>query len=229
MPGKKSSSRFSFTQRIKFFLYRMLGSLFLLALGGTWRLRFRGLEFEKAVRSAGRRPIFAFWHGRLLALAYSHRDRRIQIMISEHGDGEIIAQITGQLGFGSVRGSTTRGGLRALRALGRMVQNGRDVAITPDGPKGPRHVAQAGAIYIAMRTGHPLLPITSSGWPRWTLGSWDRFIIPKPFGSVLVRLGEPFYVPPDLDEKEREYYRLQFERRMIELIESADAEVSNGR
>jgi lysophospholipid acyltransferase (LPLAT)-like uncharacterized protein len=128
-----------------------------------------------------------------------------------------------------VRGSTTRGGLRALRALGRLVLDGHDVAITPDGPKGPRHVAQAGAIYIAMRTGHPLLPITSTGWPRWTLGSWDRFVIPKPFANVLVRMGEPFYVPPDLNEDGRENYRLQFERRMVELMESADTEVSDGR
>lgn len=216
-------------QRLKFFLIRMAGSLFLLALGATWRLRFRGLAYERAVRLRGHRPIYAFWHGRLLAAAYSHRGRRIQIMISEHGDGEIIAQVTGQLGFGSVRGSTTRGGLRALRALGRKLVSGFDVAITPDGPRGPRQVAQGGAIYIAMRTGHPLLPITSSGAPRWTFRSWDRFIVPKPFASVVVCLGRPFYVPPGLDEAQREQYRREFERRMVELVEAADREVDRDR
>ena len=212
-------------QKLKFFLIRMLGSLFLLTLGGTWKLRFRGLAFEKAVHGNGHRPIYAFWHGRLLALAYSYRDRKVQIMISEHGDGEMIAQVTNQLGFGSVRGSTTRGGLRAMRALARRLLDGFDVAITPDGPRGPRHVLQAGAIYIAMRTGHPLVPITSSGWPRWTFGSWDRFIVPKPFANVLIRLGRPFYVPPDLNETEREQYRRRFEKQMINLVDTADREV----
>ncbi len=228
MPKTKSLGRLSFGQRLKFFCIRMLGVLFLLALGGTWRLRFRGLAFEQAVRSRGHRPIYAFWHGRLLALAYSYRARKIQVMISEHGDGEIIAQITSQLGFGPVRGSTTRGGLRAMRALGRRLLGGFDVGITPDGPRGPRHVAQAGAIYIAMRTGHPLVPITSTAWPRWTFSSWDRFIMPKPFADVLVRLGEPFYVPPGLDEKRREEYRQRFEKEMIELLEAADREIAAG-
>lgn len=208
---------------------RIFGALFLQALGGTWSLRFKGLSREREVRAKGHRPIYAFWHGRLLSLAYSHRGRGIQIMISEHSDGEIIAQITGQLGFGSVRGSTTRGGLRAMRALARRLLEGFDVAITPDGPKGPRHVLQAGAIYIAMRTGHPLVPITSTGWPRWTFKSWDKFIVPKPFSRVLVRLGEPLYVPPDLSEKGREEYRRRFEKRMVELVEAADREVLDHR
>jgi lysophospholipid acyltransferase (LPLAT)-like uncharacterized protein len=220
-----TSSRLTFRQKLKFFLIRMFGALFLLALGGTWRLRFRGVGYVRQLRARGQRPIYAFWHGRLLVLAYSHRDRRIQIMISEHGDGEMIAQVTDQLGFGSVRGSTTRGGLRALRALARKLMSGFDVAITPDGPRGPRHVLQAGAIYIAMRTGQPLVPITSTGWPRWTFSSWDRFIVPGPFANVLVRLGEPLHVPPDLDEEQREEYRLQFEKRMVELVEAADHEV----
>jgi lysophospholipid acyltransferase (LPLAT)-like uncharacterized protein len=220
-PGK----RFSFTQKLRFFLIRMLGALFILTLGGTWRLRIRGLAYERSVRARGHRPIYAFWHGRLLGLAYSHRDRKIQIMISEHADGEIIAQVAGLLGIGSVRGSTTRGGLRALRALGRKLLKGFAVAITPDGPRGPRHVLQSGAIYIAMRTGHPLLPLTSSGWPRWTFNSWDRFIVPRPFSNVLVCFGEPFYVPPNLNEKQREEYRRRFEKQMVELVETADREV----
>ena len=210
------SKRFSFTERLRFFLIRMLGALLLLTLGATWRLRFRGVAFERSVRSRGLRPIYAFWHGRLLAIL---RTMHFPLQL-------IIAQVTNQLGFGSVRGSTTRGGIRALRALGRKLLGGFDVAITPDGPRGPRHILQAGAIYIAMRTGHPLVPITSTGLPRWTFGSWDRFIIPKPFADVLVRLGEPFYVPPDLNEKQREEYRLRFEKQMIELVETADREVA---
>lgn len=225
MPKKNIRKRFSFFQRLKFFLIRMAGAFLLLSFGSTWRLRFRGLEHERAVRANGHRPIYAFWHGRLLGLAYSYRDRKVQIMISEHGDGEMIAQVTNQMGFGSVRGSTTRGGLRAMRALAKKLLEGFDVAITPDGPRGPRHFFQAGAIYIAMRTGHPLLPVTSAAWPCWTLNSWDRFIIPKPFSSIIVKLGKPVYVPPDLDEKQREEYRLRLEKEMVQLVETADREV----
>ncbi len=216
----------SFSRRLKFFLIRILGTLFLLALGGTWRLRLRGLSNVRSVRASGHRPIYAFWHGRLLGLAYSHRGQKIQIMISEHADGEMIAQVTSQLGFGSVRGSTTRGGLRALRTLARKVKRGFDGGITPDGPRGPRHIAQPGAIYLAMKTGCPLLPVTSSGWPRWTFSSWDRFIVPKPFASVIVCLGKPLYVPAGLNEAQREDYRQRFEKEMIELVNQADREVA---
>ena len=225
MPKNRRLSRFTFAQRFKYFLIRMAGALFLMTLGSTWRLKFRGLEHERAVREKRLRPVWAFWHGRLLVLAYAYRDRKIHIMISEHGDGEIIAQVTDQLGFGSVRGSTTRGGLRALRALGRKIFEGYDVAITPDGPKGPRHALQGGAIYAAMKTGCPLLPLTSTAWPRWTFRSWDKFIVPKPFSTVLIRIGEPLYVPPKLNEKQREEYRLRFEKQMVELVETADREV----
>jgi len=225
MPDRKSRKKLTFGKRLKFFLVRMAGALFVLALGATWRLKFRGLKYEREVRKNGCRPIYAFWHGRLLGLVYAYRDRKAQIMISEHGDGEMIAQVANQLGFGSVRGSTTRGGLRALRALGRRLDAGFDAAITPDGPRGPRHVLQAGAIYMAMRSGHPLVPVTSSGWPKWTFNSWDRFNLPKPFSTLLVRLDRPMYVPPNLDEKEREKYRLEFEKQMIELVDTADREV----
>jgi lysophospholipid acyltransferase (LPLAT)-like uncharacterized protein len=217
-----------FTNRLKFFVIRMLGSLLLLALGSTWRLRMMGTGHVRSVRARGLRPIYSFWHGRQLALAYSHRYSKIQIMISEHGDGEMIAQVTDQLGFGSVRGSTTRGGMRALRALARKTRAGFDVAITPDGPRGPRHVLQPGAIAAAMITGCPLVPATVAAWPRWNFRSWDRFMVPRPFADVIVLFGEPMYVPSRLSEAGREEYRERFERRMIELVEAADRMVRPG-
>ncbi|MFH1423077.1 MAG: lysophospholipid acyltransferase family protein [Planctomycetota bacterium] len=215
----------SFFEKIFFFIIRNLGALFLKSLCSTLTLHRSGIKHEREIFRKGERPIYAFWHGRLLILAYSHRDRKVQIMISEHKDGEIIAQVINQLGFGSIRGSTTRGGMRAVRELARKAHKGFATGITPDGPKGPRHVAQAGSIYAAMKTGFPLLPITSSAFPRWTLSSWDKFIVPKPFATTIVKIGRPFYVPANLSEKEREQYRLQFEKEMIKLVEAADRKV----
>jgi len=219
------TQRVGFLENLVLFLVRNFGALFLKMLGSTLTLHRSGLNYEREVFRKGEFPIYAFWHGRLLILAYSHRDRKVQIMISAHRDGEIIAQVTDQLGFGSVRGSTTRGGLRAMRELAKKALKGYPTAITPDGPKGPRHIAQEGSIYAAMKTGFPLVLVTSSAFPRWTLHSWDRFIIPKPFATALVKFGKPFYVPAKLSEQEREKYRLKFQEEMIKLVEEADKEV----
>jgi hypothetical protein len=219
------TQKIGFFENLAFFLMRNLGAFFLRILGSTLTLRRSGLNYERESFRKGKFPIYAFWHGRLLVLAYSHRDRKIQIMISAHRDGEIIAQVTDQLGFGSVRGSTTRGGLRALRELAKKALKGFPTAITPDGPRGPRYIAQEGSIYAAMKTGFPLVPATSSAFPRWTLNSWDRFIIPKPFATALVKFGKPFYVPAKLSEEEREKYRLKFQEEMVRLTNEADREV----
>jgi hypothetical protein len=217
--------KIGFLGRLGFFLVRNLGALFLKILGSTLTLYRSGLNYEREVFRKGEFPIYAFWHGRLLILAYSHRDRKIQIMISAHRDGEMIAQVTDQLGFGSVRGSTTRGGLRAMRELAKKALKGYATAITPDGPRGPRHIAQEGSIYAAMKTGFPLVPVTSSAFPRWTFRSWDRFIVPRPFATALVKFGKPFYVPAKLSEQEREKYRLKFQEEMVKLVDEADREV----
>jgi len=219
------AERIGFLERLGFFLLRNLGALFLRMLGSTLTLRRAGLDYEREVFRKGEFPIYTFWHGRLLILAYSHRDRKIQIMISEHRDGETVAQVTDQLGFGAVRGSTTRGGLRAMRELAKKALKGYATAITPDGPRGPRHIAQTGSIYVAMKTGFPLLPVTSSAFPRWTFSSWDRFIIPKPFATALVKFGKPFYVPAKLSEEEIERYRLNFQEEMVKLEAEADRQV----
>ena len=158
-------------------------------LAMTWRMRPENDEAMRLVRASGQRVIFTLWHGELLPLLWQHRKQGVAVLISEHRDGEIIAQIAERLGYTTVRGSTSRGGGRALIGLIRAVQSGHDAAVTPDGPRGPAHVFAPGAAIAAQRTGAPLLPVRASATRAWRLKSWDRFLIPKPFATVRVVYG----------------------------------------
>ncbi len=121
------------------------------------------------------------------------------MLVSEHSDGEIIAQIGARLGQRTVRGSTTRGGARALLGLVRALQAGETIAITPDGPRGPRHEVQAGVVAAAQRAGAPVVAIGVACSRAWSLGSWDRFRIPMPFARIVLSYTEPILMPADLD------------------------------
>ena len=177
------------TRRIRWIV--RLGAWLLRLLASTWRVRtVNGAELDGARRS-GQRVLFALWHGELLPLLWHQRGRGVAVVISEHRDGEIIARIAESLGYTTVRGSSSRGASRALLGLTRAIDEGRDGAITPDGPRGPAHVFAAGAAVAAQRTGVPIVPIRASASRAWRLRSWDRFLIPKPFARVTVTLG-PF-------------------------------------
>jgi lysophospholipid acyltransferase (LPLAT)-like uncharacterized protein len=165
------------------------GTALIRLLAMTWRMRPVDDAELRAARASGQRVIFTLWHGELLPLLWHHRKQDIAVVISEHRDGEIIAQIAERLGYSTVRGSSSRGGGRALIGLMRAIQAGHDGAVTPDGPRGPAHVFAPGAAIAAQRTGAPLLPIRASATRAWRLKSWDRFMIPKPFATVRVAYG----------------------------------------
>jgi len=135
--------------------------------------------------------IFALWHGHLLPLLWHHRDEGVKVLISEHRDGELVARAAESLGYGLIRGSTTRGADRALISLVRELQAGHEVAITPDGPKGPPGKFAPGALIAAQRSGSFILPVAASASRSWRLKSWDKFMIPKPFARVTVAYGPP--------------------------------------
>jgi lysophospholipid acyltransferase (LPLAT)-like uncharacterized protein len=166
-------------------------------LMGTWRLERQQAGFHDGERAAGRPVIYAFWHGRMLAGLAAHRGSGAQVLVSEHRDGELIARVLHANGFRTVRGSTSRGGARALLSLVACLARGEAVAFTPDGPRGPRHEAAAGFIAAAARSGVPILPVASAFRRGWRLRSWDVFEIPRPFTRVVVRYGEPVRVPAD--------------------------------
>jgi lysophospholipid acyltransferase (LPLAT)-like uncharacterized protein len=150
----------SVTNRLKLWLLPALGYVAIRLVGLTLRLRILHCQRVEAFWGKGRNVIVAFWHGRQLMMPLAYRGRGLYILISEHRDGELIHRIVRWFGFKTVRGSTTRGGTRALRQLVRLGRTGADLAVTPDGPRGPRCVAQAGVVQLAKLTGLPIVPLT---------------------------------------------------------------------
>ena len=193
------------------------GARLIAALGSTLRWRSQGLEHFDAIVRSGRQPIMAFWHGRILPSTYFFRNRGIVVIISENFDGEWIAGIIERFGFGTARGSTTRGGRRALLQLTREVAGGRPAGFAVDGPRGPARIAQPGAVWLAKATGNPVLPFHFEADRFWTMNSWDRTQIPKPFATVALAVGEPLEVSGDSTDDGLEIARLELEARLRAL------------
>ncbi|MDO8137578.1 MAG: lysophospholipid acyltransferase family protein [Candidatus Brocadiales bacterium] len=179
--------------------------------------------YSQRLFSSGSGVIIAFWHSGMLVPAYVGRGQGIRVLISQHTDGEYITRVIGNMGFGVVRGSSTRGGARAMVNMVREAERGHFLAITPDGPRGPREKAQSGAIFLAKRTGLPILPIGLGFSSCWELPSWDRFRIPKPFSKVVLVFGEPISVPEGLVEEGVEGYRQALEESLKGLSQGAEA------
>ncbi len=189
------------------------------ALTSTWKWKVSGTEHVDAITQAGHQPILALWHGRILAATPYFQNRGIVAMASENFDGEWIAPLLGKFGYGAARGSTSRGGPAALRQLVRDVK-AHGVAFTLDGPRGPAEVAQPGAVWLAKATGQPLLPFHSEAASSWTLNSWDRTQIPRPFTTVAMAIAAPIYVPRDAGERVMEGSRI----RLVAALAEAQSE-----
>jgi lysophospholipid acyltransferase (LPLAT)-like uncharacterized protein len=155
-------------------------------LAATWRISTTGAELVAALRKARQPIVFTLWHGQMLPLLWHHRGQGISVLISEHRDGEIIARVASALGFRTVRGSTYRGPDRALAGLVRELRDGHDVAVTPDGPRGPAGHFAPGALIAAQRAGAPIVSVGAASRRAWRLKSWDGFMIPKPFARVTI-------------------------------------------
>jgi len=190
-----------------------LGGPLLGALGRTLRLEAVGHEHLEALDRAGERYIVALWHGHILPGMYYFRDRGIVVVTSENFDGEWIARIIRRFGYGAARGSSSRGGARALRVLLKSIAHA-PAAFTVDGPRGPRGVAQPGVVWLAKATGHPILPIHAAADRHWTMKSWDQTQVPKPGARVVVAIGPPMRVPRDSDEAGLDTARLALEQAL---------------
>ena len=212
---------FGLKDKILFWLVSILGAALIWLLGKSWRITFIGQHNVEEVWEQNQRVIYAFWHGRLLALVFTHRKQPIRILISQHRDGEFIARIVQRLGVAPVRGSSTKGGAKGVLEMVKAGQN-FDLAITPDGPKGPRYKVQPGAAYLASRAGIPLIPMTDSAKSAWVLKSWDRFMIPKPFTRVVVFLGQPIWVDPGANQEGLQQAGLKLEEDLVALTQKAD-------
>ncbi len=212
-----------FPKDILLWLIQHVGSALLCLWFATVRLRWSGGDPAAASPAARQGTIFVFWHQRLLCFVYTHRWRGGRVLVSQSRDGEIIARLLLGLGFAPVRGSSRRGGAEAVRGLLDAVGDGRDVGITPDGPRGPAKVCKPGAVFLASRSGLPLVPLSVTYRRFWTLHSWDRFQLPWPFTSALLHAGEPLRVPADLDAGGIEHWRLQLEAALAQATAVTDA------
>jgi hypothetical protein len=198
-----------------------LGYPLINALGHTLRWRVEGLHHYDAIVASGRQPVMGFWHGRILSATYYFRRRGIVVITSENFDGEWIARIIERFGYGTARGSTSRGGLKAVLRLKREMKEGRAAGFTLDGPRGPARVAQAGAVWLASATGNPVLPFHLEASSHWSLRSWDRTQIPRPFSMVALVVGEPMDVPKEAPEDVLEQSRRELEHRLSVLEDRA--------
>ena len=215
-------------KRVQARLIAALGYRLMASLGSTLRWRTEGLEHFDRIVASGRQPIMTFWHGRILPATYYFRRRGIVVITSENFDGEWIAGIIERFGYGTARGSTSRGARKALLQLRRDMAAGKPAGFTLDGPRGPARVAQPGALWLAKTTGNPVLPFHLEAGRHWTLRSWDRTQIPKPFTTVSIAMGEPLIVAADADDAGIETARQSLEARLQALEQRAIALVHGG-
>lgn len=194
---------------------------------GSLRMRWHGDVYRvNGLPNGLRRGIYVFWHQGLLTIAGSFRDSGSRIVISSHGDGELIARIAEKLGNAPVRGSSTRGGSRVMLELLRGGEDDGNIAITPDGPRGPKHHVHSGTIYLASRSGLPIYPVAVKNSRALELGTWDNFLLPLPFSRGLVALGDPMNVPPDADRETIESHRAALQEQLQRLTRTSNENFS---
>lgn len=180
------------------------------ALASGWRFEIVGREHLSGLHPNGEPAIWVMWHAHFLPLLWLHRDEGTTLLISRHQDGERFARVASRLGYRTLRGSSTRGGAAALLGLIRSLQDGAQVAIAADGPRGPRERAKPGAVAAALSTGAPIVPVAVSASPAWRLRSWDGFLLPAPWARVRVAYGPPLrFTPRDRGDRLRAARRLQ--------------------
>ena len=202
------------SKELRFRAVALAGRGILASYFPTVRCSREGTEHFQQFREKGQPVIFVFWHGQLLPLVHYHRNEGVVVLVSDHKDGEYITRVILQHGFGAARGSSTRGGVKGLKGILRAARAGKDLAFTPDGPKGPRHVFKWGALTAAQITGHPVIPLAAGAERAWYLNSWDRFMIPKPFTSLRIRYGHPRWVPREASEESLKSIALDLEEEL---------------
>ena len=178
--------------------------MYLRLVGLTSRVIWVNRVIREELETQGRGFIYAFWHGRQVFLVYLHQHDRIHPLVSHSRDGELIARVCRAFGIDAVRGSSSKGGVEAVRELKTIIDTGDRVGFTPDGPRGPLHQVQPGVLFLAQITGRPIVPVAYGAKRRWIFkGGWDEFVVPKPFNRITMLYGEPITVLPqdDLDKK----------------------------
>jgi lysophospholipid acyltransferase (LPLAT)-like uncharacterized protein len=214
---------YTFTERIKARLIGWIGYFAIHAIGCTIRWQSVGDSHLDDIYKSGNRAILAFWHGRIIPATYYFRNRGIVVMTSMNRDGEAIAQCIQRFGYGVARGSSSRGGLKALAEMAHAIRSGRDAGFSIDGPRGPRYVAKQGPILLAFKTGAAILCFHISMRHKIQLKSWDHFQIPLPFTPAILLQAEPIWVPPDASEEHLRDLQGQVQTTLDDLRTKGDS------
>jgi lysophospholipid acyltransferase (LPLAT)-like uncharacterized protein len=178
-------------------LLAFIGSLYIRLIGITSRVSWVNRVARDKLESTGKGFIYACWHGRQMFLLYLHENDNARPLISQSIDGDLIAKICAHFGLNAVRGSTSRGGSRAVRELKSTLESGARVGFTPDGPRGPFQEVQHGVLYVAQKLACPILPFAYGARKKWVFGKWDKFIVPKLFNRISIVYGEPMFIGSD--------------------------------
>jgi lysophospholipid acyltransferase (LPLAT)-like uncharacterized protein len=212
-------SIYSFKERLTIRMVDWACFVMMNLIGMTIRFEVEGREKLDSIIASGKLPIWAFWHDRIFLSTYYFRGRGIVVITSKSRDGEYIARFIQRFGFGAIRGSSSRGAARALVEMRNAMRLGLETGFSVDGPKGPRYEAKHGPVYLAKLTGDPVLPFLFEARKYWTLNSWDRLQIPKPFTKALLIFSDPFTVGPDVDETELKNKASELQRSLDKLVE----------
>lgn len=217
--------RIAMTSLNEWLLFRIVpfaGYLYVRLLGATMRLEFRNREVLHDVRRADGQYILAFWHARFVMMPFAYDGPKLVVLASEHRDSRLLANMLGRFGLVSAWGSSSSRGAVGMRQILRRVREGFDVGLTPDGPRGPRRRAKPGVIAIARLSGLPIIPVTVAARPARRLRSWDRTVLPWPFGRGIVVFGEPLRIPRDGGPDADEGWRQRLESELDRLTDEAD-------
>ena len=214
-----------YTRRERFLLWIIttVGTLAVRLIGMT--LRF-AVHIEPGGAAFDTHPlILCFWHRGIFASTWAFRRQNIGVITSQSFDGEYIARIISAFGYVPIRGSSSRGGARALLESRRILEAGRTVAFTSDGPRGPLYVTKPGPVLLASKSGVPLVAFHIAIEKAWLLKSWDRFMIPKPFSRALLCMSAQMVIPPDLETSQLEQFHAELQAAQDRVREFAENNV----
>jgi len=228
-PGDIGGHRFSLLERTQLALVSWIVPLLLRLIGCTLRST---MTFEEgAIQGLDEiHPgIFPFWHRCVLPAAWLFRGRHLAVMTSQSRDGEYIARVISRFGFLPVRGSSSRGGQRALMEMNKLLDEGNGVAFTIDGPRGPRYVAKKGPVLLARVSGVAITAFYVAVERAWVLKTWDRLVIPKPFSRVHVGVARKIFVPPNASDDAMERYHAEMQAALERVTTFAEEQFSQSR
>ncbi len=199
-----------------------LAYVYIRLLRASMRFESRNAEVLDRVRADHGEYIMVFWHARWVLMRYAHPYEKLAVLASRHRDAEMLVRVLERLNVVMARGSSTRGGMIGMREMLRHVRDGYDLAITPDGPRGPRRRVKDGVLAAGRFTGKPIVPVGFGASRARRIRSWDRTLVPFPFGRGVFVYGEPFLVPADVDDERLERMREELERALDRVTDEAD-------